>query len=160
MSATVRFGWRCCALVMLTACSTSVHGSSGSYSAPSLTAVATAATGSPVATARTAATGSPVASGTPQASPSATVYVTHLATHGYPTNARGQTYGLGPVTGHDGYGPQLVGVTGVGGVFGYIRSSDMKAAMVMDWTSVKLYAVDGVTVVGTYNVGGAAQSSR
>jgi hypothetical protein len=66
----------------------------------------------------------------------------------------------GAVTGHDDYGPQLVGVTGVGGVFGYFRSSDMKAALVMDWPSIKLYAVDGVTVVGTFNVGSAAPSSR
>jgi hypothetical protein len=68
-----------------------MHEGSGSYSAPSPTAVATALPGPIVAT-REGAT-----------SPSDTVYITHFATHGYPTNARGQTYGPnGPVTGHDG----------------------------------------------------------
>jgi hypothetical protein len=64
------------------------------------------------------------------------------------------------VTGHDGYGPQLVGVTGAGGVLGYFRASDMKVALIKNLPSVKLYAVDGVTVVGTYNLGGAAHSSK
>jgi hypothetical protein len=142
MMPAARVVWAGCALVLLTACSASVHGSSGTV---------VAAVGQ----------GNTPAFGEAPVSPSATVYVTHFPAHGYPTNAQGQTYALeGPVTGHDGYGPQLVGVTGAGGVLGYFRASDMKVALIKNLPSVKLYAVDGVTVVGTYNLGGAAHSSK
>jgi hypothetical protein len=93
--------------------------------------------------------------------PSATSYPTDPSTHGYPVNSRGETYGVnGPTVGHDGFGPQLVEVTGVGGVVGYFRASEMNEALRHDLASVTLYAVDGVTVVGSYRLGGPAAPPR
>lgn len=91
-----------------------------------------------------------------------------VATPPFPVNARGMTYGSGSDIDEDHPGPDLVAAYGTNGAFGYVRSQERDRALgrpadglVTDGgastdgpVDLALYAQDGVTVVGTFTVGG------
>jgi len=86
----------------------------------------------------------------------------------YPVNENGMTYGSGAGVDGDDPGPDLVAARGTDGRCGFVRASDREQDLPGDPAEaaaasttgldpagglVPLYAVDGVTVVGTFRIG-------
>lgn len=101
----------------------------------------------------------------------ATVAPTVPAPHIFPKNASGQTYGSGMDATSPYNMPDLVQAIGVGGIEGYVRLADLNGpmpqtpaqaiALMKDTKSgtvrqIPLYAQDGKTVIGVFDVGGTS----
>ena len=83
----------------------------------------------------------------------------------YPVNKYGMTYGSGAGIDEDDPGPDLVAAYGTNGRCGFIRASDRDAPVwtlasavrtpdpATDQRTVPLYARDGVTVIGDFEIG-------
>lgn len=87
--------------------------------------------------------------------------------HVYPRNENGQTYGSELYATSPATAPDLILARGVDGTIGYVRSADLNEEMpktpeealaqqnmhkVGDVRQIPLYAVDGKTVIGKFNI--------
>lgn len=89
------------------------------------------------------------------------------ATHVYPKNKSGQTYGSELYASSPDKAPDLISAVAVDGTSGYVRSVDLNEVMpktpeeaiarqnkrkIGDVRKISVYDVDGKTVIGTFNV--------
>jgi len=79
----------------------------------------------------------------------------------FPVNKNGMTYGSGIDVDADNAGPELMAAYGTNGAFGYIRASDRDSGAASleealagprGGYTIPLYAQDGVTVIGEFDI--------